>query len=95
MEPYKLRKAKFLGKYEHSWHLVEDVLNGELVKMSLPMRFRNNPLEPKPGEFVYVKVSPYDLARGRLFSPQYDFRRDDYNDLMIQKDQLDELHSQQ
>ena len=91
-EQFKLRKAKFLGELEGSWHLVEDVLNGDLIKMSLPRRFRNNSFEPKPGEFVYVMVSPYELNRGRYFSAKHDFRTDYYNDLMNQKDILDKLH---
>ena len=90
-EQFKLRKAKFLGEVKYSVYMVKDVFNGDLIRMSLPTRFRNNSLEPKPGDYVYVMVSPYELDNGRYFSPEHDFRTDYYNDLMNQKDILDQL----
>ncbi len=64
-----LRKAKVLNKITPGHYLVDDLLNGNEIRMNLTGNQRMAELELAEHETVYVIVSELNLTRGRLAIP--------------------------
>lgn len=86
---FELRKCIVQQETFPGGYLTIDTINGEEVLMSLTGRLRMVGYSLQKGDVVYVTVSPYERSRGRIFLEERDFKMDHFNDLMLQKMELD------
>jgi translation initiation factor IF-1 len=86
---FELRKCIVQQETSPGTYLTIDSINGEEVLMSLTGRLRMAGYSLQKGDIVYVTVSGYERGRGRIFMEKLDFRMDYFNDLMLQKEELD------
>ena len=82
----RLRKGIVREQAEKFEYLVEDVFNGEIIRMSLSGKMIMNYLILSVGTEVYVVVSPDKTNRGRLAN-ETTFK--EHNELSKQKLELD------
>ena len=84
-----LRKGNVVEVISKTEFLVEDVLNKEIINMTVPLKFRMNYFKIEVGEEVYITVSPFEQNRGRI-TLLSSFKMD--NELYVQKTEIDKKH---
>ena len=85
-----LRKGVVMEIISKEEFLLEDVIDREIISMTIPEKFRLNYFKVEIGDFFYVTVSPFDKKRGRIILLS-SFKMN--QDLNIQKVRLDTEHS--
>lgn len=86
-----LRKGILVKIISKTEFLIEDLLNQEIINMTIPKKFRMNYFKVKIGEEFYVTVSPFEKNRGRI-TTLASFKMN--NNLYLQKIELDKKHNE-
>ena len=82
-----LRKGVVKEKISQQEFRVEDVIDKEIINMTIPKKYGKKTFIVEIGEIVYA---PFDKKRGRI-TTQTSFKVDNY--LYTQKIELDKRHS--
>jgi len=86
-----LRKGTVVEIISREEFLIEDVMNREIINMTIPKKFRINYFKVEIGEIVYVIVSPSEKTKGRI-TLLSSFKRN--QNLSRQKAEIDKKHNE-